>query len=559
MAEIIEKLSFFQRSFGGPGEMFWQMEVALFASVIIFASIMSVKDDWNRPAVKVCVFLTFATLLLTARLPLLTQGYFHPDEAEWLTYANTLKSDPTFWITDAFASTRTLTVVPLALFSLSGFELDFMLGKLANICGWVIISLLTFLILNRIINKYSFILLSPLLLSILHWNLYSNVTYNSEIPGIILLLIIVNFVQTWMNDDGDISTSQLFFCGLIASSLPLIKLNFALFSFFTYFLLIIYSKNRLQAFKAMILSWVTIWVPFITLLAVTNEMEAFYAWVIGHFGYAAYGFNGEQSMQSQVEFFEAMRITLRHVYSPLDLKPILWSFSALMFGGIVLLKIKKQLLKICSGNTVLLVITFLVASFLTAFIPKTKLPNHVILYFFFLYLLTVLVYACLLKHSKSRYLSHLLLFAVTITGGVSFMYSIKNGNYAFRNTVYPHKELIDEIQSITSTNDTIVTWGVGQDLYVHSERIQGSRYLYLWEVLSGLPGKEIQIKNFLEDLELRKPKLFIDCCHENNVYWMNKKLFAFENFPKIRDKISTDYEFHKNINGYRIFKSKMSL
>ena len=93
-------------------------------------------------------------------------------------------------------------------------------------------------------------------------------------------------------------------------------------------------------------------------------------------------------------------------------------------------------------------------------------------------------------------------------------------------------------------------------MYVASKRIQGSRYLNYWAILSGLPGHEVQTEVFVRDIIERKPKLFIDCVHEKNWAWWDTKVSSFENFTLIKDIIHKNYTFHKKIDGYRIYRRK---
>ena len=103
-----------------------------------------------------------------SRVPLLTAGYFHPDEAEWLAYTNTLLEDPYFWLTDAYSTTRILTVTPLILFNFFGFNMSFLLGKIAALVGWLIISGQILLLFRKHYTDYTVLFLIPIMLTQLH-------------------------------------------------------------------------------------------------------------------------------------------------------------------------------------------------------------------------------------------------------------------------------------------------------------------------------------------------------------------------------------------------------
>ena len=84
--------------------------------------------------------------------------------------------------------------------------------------------------------------------------------------------------------------------------------------------------------------------------------------------------------------------------------------------------------------------------------------------------------------------------------------------------------------------------GIGNDLYV-AKRIQGSRYLNYWAILSGLPGRGSN-GSFRQRYNERKPSYSLTV-YMKKLGLVGHKVSSFENFPFIKDII------HKTILSIR--------
>lgn len=553
---LLRELSLNWRSSGSSGEELWQWIVLSIGIGLFSVSIISYVKKCNSKYFYLLFFISFCIGCFISRVPLLTAGYFHPDEAEWLAYANTLLEDPYFWLTDAYSTTRILTVTPLILFNFFGFNMSFLLGKLAALVGWLIISGQILLLFRKHYTDYTVLFLIPIMLTQLHWILFSNITYNSEIPGISLMLIVVTIIINNLNNNRLTTNRMTFWCYIIIAMLPFVKLNFALFSIILYIYLFYYSANRIDTIKTMFKAWSSVWVSYSLYLFLTGEIKIFYGFITSHLGYASAGHSPIYNLSEQRSTFENIWDTIIFITSIIDFKPFVWAFTCLLIC-FILFQIKNKIPMI-KNKRIILAICLLIGSYLTALVPQDKLLNHAILYCFFIYFTVTILCGEILRNTNIKRKRYLILGIYLVGGFLPFVYSLKNGNIAFisKEENLLSKNVAREIENLTSNKEKILTWGLGNDLYVASKRIQGSRYLNYWAILSGLPGHEIQTEVFVNDIIQRKPKLFIDCVHEKNWAWWDTKVSRFENFPFIKDIINKNYTFHKKIDGYRIYRRK---
>lgn len=553
---LLREQSLNWRSSGPGGEELWQWIVLSIGIGLISVSIISYVKKWNSKYFYLLFFISFCIGCFISRVPLLTAGYFHPDEAEWLAYANTLIKDPYFWFTDAYSTTRILTVTPLVLFKIFGFNMSFVLGKFAALVGWLIISGQLLLLYRKHYSDYTVLFLTPIMLTQLHWILFSNITYNSEIPGISLMLIVVTIIVNNLKNNLLTTTRMTFWCSIIISLLPLVKLNFALFSIILYIYFFYYSKNKTEAIKTMLKAWSSVWVTYTLYLLVTGEIKVFYGFILSHLGYATAGHSPIYNLSKERTIFVNIWDTIIFITSIIDFKPFVLSFTCLLIF-FVSFQVKNKI-PLFKNKRIILAICLFIGSFLTALVPQDKLLNHAILYYFFIYFTVTVLCGEILRKKNIKRSKYLVLGIYLVGGFLPFFYSLKNGNIAFisKEEILLSINVAKEIENLTSNSEKIVTWGLGNDLYVASKRIQGSRYLNYWAILSGLAGHEIQRDVFVRDIIERKPKLFIDCVHEKNWAWWDKNVSSFENFPLIKDIIHKNYTFHKKIDGYRIYLRK---
>jgi hypothetical protein len=134
---------------------------------------------------------------------------------------------------------------------------------------------------------------------------------------------------------------------------------------------------------------------------------------------------------------------------------------------------------------------------------------------------------------------------------------------------FPEKKVIDYIKQSTKKEDYIFIWGVGQHIYVASDRVSPTKYVYQTPLY--LPGfqNETMYQELLEQLKQNRPVLVIDgslpttrfkpidCLNPDKRIDYVSDFKPLSNIEEILKFICNNYSLVENdIGGFRVYKLK---
>lgn len=123
------------------------------------------------------------------------------------------------------------------------------------------------------------------------------------------------------------------------------------------------------------------------------------------------------------------------------------------------------------------------------------------------------------------------------------------------------REIANAVQARTLHGERICVWGMAGQIFLLASRGSGTRFVYTDYVsgrLAGFQSSEshphpFAMSLFLEDLENKKPALFIDLSGSRiNDY----QFFPIENYPPLKDYLLTHYEKDDVVLGADLWKRK---
>ena len=142
---------------------------------------------------------------------------------------------------------------------------------------------------------------------------------------------------------------------------------------------------------------------------------------------------------------------------------------------------------------------------------------------------------------------------------VPTLYTLKNGNQALDISKTEDRLLQDpmseEILKFTGRNQTLAIWGWNNNLYVNTGCSFGTRVPFPFYIENNFPSKEHDLKNYANDIKMRKPKVFIDTYST----WdesMEQHIGGHRKFEGIKKTILDLYIPFRNKHNFDIFVLK---
>jgi hypothetical protein len=151
----------------------------------------------------------------------------------------------------------------------------------------------------------------------------------------------------------------------------------------------------------------------------------------------------------------------------------------------------------------------------------------------------------------SKYAVAFLMIGCVLQTGINLKYLSKDLPYD--NRVVLDRKIVNHIVRNTDADDPVVVWGWRDGLLVKAGRAMGYRDVHAFHFSLKSPLVPFWTKDFLEDMEQNKPKLFIEAMIRD--YSERGHLFLpHDQVPVIRDYVKQKYRFVKQMDGVRIFR-----
>ncbi|MHA4741867.1 Bax inhibitor 1 family protein [Dyadobacter sp. MSC1_007] len=150
-----------------------------------------------------------------------------------------------------------------------------------------------------------------------------------------------------------------------------------------------------------------------------------------------------------------------------------------------------------------------------------------------------------------KYAVAFLMTGCVLQTGINLKYLSKDLPYDKRTTL-DHK-IVNHIVQNTGTNDPVVVWGWRDGLLVNAGRAMGYRDVHAFHFSLKSPLVPFWTKDFLDDMEQNKPKLFIEAMIRD--YSERGHLFLpHDQVPVIREYVRQHYRLVDQMDGVRIFR-----
>lgn len=529
-------------------------KVPLFVTLVI-CSIIVLQSSFDKPFFKskplTGGLLLAGMLLLTflIRLLYLRNIENDVDTSTWLSAVISFNHyDSKIWTLLNYSDSRPLTVLPLIAGHWLGLPVGYASAETIGLLFWIGSMFLLYKTFNIFLPKTMTLVVIWSLCLFISTIWYGFAAYNSEHVSIFMIALSVaayiSFVYgKWKN--GLVSISV----GILLGSFVYAKFQNAPMGVLIGLFLFIEMGMRKQWKNGILLIFGSI-LPTLLIniyFASIEKLDVF--WNNYFWNYFYYSFTNQ---------FSGMPLSSR--------------FSVLRCIRFVLYSAN-------SGIYILTLGVVIVAGFLLnykSFLKKSGAEIRVFTFSFFLLFLSV--YAVLqsgnnFQHYKLYIIIPLLLFAVLIlsqnqlpirryllvflTAGSLLqtainIYTLKDLN-GVDETAVLDDELINTIRQYTITSDPIVVWGWRDAIFVRANRPMGYRDAHVFHFSLQSPLIPYWTRDFISDMEINKPKLFIEAMIP--VYSeRGHMLRSHDEVPAIYNYVRKHYKLVKEFNGIKIFR-----
>ena len=454
------------------------------------------------------------------------------------------KSNEPFWLLLNYSDGRPLTVLPLALAELLGFEVTYRFAELIGVVLWVLTLLVFFYALRSIIQVAKAALLTFLLAMWMGsvWN-FDYTGYNSEIVGNLGLVLSLSCVLRLPNT----SHFRLFLAGFCLGCLPFIKFQTAPMGIVLglYGLYLIGSRCKsicyyvLGALVPLLLVTLIFWAK--------DDLPAFWYDYFGNYFYYSYTNEyAEASINQRFTLPFLLDYVLKNGQSA-----VFWSGQVItVLFGLFLLMINKT-----KTNSPKPLLIFSIIWFLSSWYAVLQAGNQ-----YDHYLLFLVFPSCWLIGVLTNYVSerHKLLILSLIVG---FIWIQSTVNILVRHQEAPHpaqalyERVANKTQALVQPSDKMVLWGYADGLYVLTRRPMGYRLPYTFWVYYKSSQQTYRINEFLSDMKYNQPQWFIDVMSPRLSVHSGEQ-YKWQLFSPINSYIEQHYTLADSLEEVRFWKRK---
>jgi hypothetical protein len=126
---------------------------------------------------------------------------------------------------------------------------------------------------------------------------------------------------------------------------------------------------------------------------------------------------------------------------------------------------------------------------------------------------------------------------------------------AYDKRIETDRKVVGHILKNTLSTDPVVVWGWRDGLLVSSQRPMGYRDVHTFHFSMKSPLVPNWTRDFLEDMEENKPKIFVEAMIRD--YSERGHLFLpHDKVPVIREYVQKHYRLVTELDGVRIFHRK---
>lgn len=539
----MKELSYFLYNLLGDSQFLWNIYFILTTSIFLTIIYLILKKVKRINLIYIILIKLFYMILMWA--PHMQRNYLNPDEIQWFVQAREFNYDPILWI-KYFSVTnisRIGTILPLSIidFVYPGDDSCVKLRMASLIC-YLSICIIAYKITHKIINnKNTSLIYSTVLCTMFaNFQFFDFLAYNSEVICTILLLLICNKYidfssKSKINKNIIIISSLIFILPLCKEQCFPVSVLLSILIFFYIFYNIRTSLNLFIYYN------ITLSTAFFLILYISGNFQYFYDIFINTIDYAKNGLTESRDFKYKLIFlFNCLtREDFRSIFYPVTIS----IFYIILFKYKNLLKIIKNSYFELSIIFLLLIIISLIIS-----LPGNPFPHYGVLFFTPFILLGIFILCSKYKILKILFLSSI----VTISLAQPEKHEGVEELYLHNINIQPHS-FVNYIRLNSEPNDRLVVWGWNNNLYIESDCLLGSRFLYPVYATTRWTKSANFLSYYLDDLIKFKPKFLISWMGSDTFYFNNSRYSPIKNFPLVKDHIDKNYKLVLNDGDKQLY------
>jgi hypothetical protein len=105
--------------------------------------------------------------------------------------------------------------------------------------------------------------------------------------------------------------------------------------------------------------------------------------------------------------------------------------------------------------------------------------------------------------------------------------------------------------------DLVTVWGFAPELYVETGTLPATRDSHMpYQMMFAGPLLAYYRDRFMEDLQLRPPKVFVDAVGPGQSEYRDREAHGYETFPALREYVDRNFYLAGDVDGVRVFARK---
>ena len=555
--------------FTGQAVFFYLLLILTIFSYTLPRSQFGSKSSLRRILVSELVFIVVLIFfVLSFRIPLMIYGAQNPDESLWIATAKTLAQDFRPWVS---ADTGTGgPLIPISLIPLRIFNLPIDHGTLKLMSGVVMALNVVYLYLGftKLIGSgLARLVILLLATAVAMMKSFDMIAFNSE--HIVILLLCISFFllsQLYRSGAGRYN-HRIILIGFLLGLVPYAKLQGAPMALFMGLVacVVVYKTLSVKSSGLLIISALAPTLLVLLTAYLNGGLSEFWlSYIKNNLFYTTAIENNNLTNR--------WKVLNEIIFQPGELHHFFYSCFVIILGGgvVVLLAIRKISKE--KKAMLLLSILFLIVSMYCITAPGRPFGHYMLLI-----LVPLTIVGAFILHSVSgiikinwsepRPSSFLIRFVASV------LFICTTSLYLFHKgfTFHPnylvkaranydgyclHGDIVTILNRYYEPKDRMAIWGWGTELFEGTKYLMGTRDCVSYFQIAEGPMQAHYLSRYLKDLQVNKPKIFIETISPSFFNFNDRSKSGFENFPLISDHIKANYDFEGEIGTARFFLRK---
>lgn len=540
----------------GVGEEIWIYSSLIVLVLNIFLTV-SLKENLTFGRINIPVgFILACSYIISMFLfhfPNFALGDLHVDENEHIGEGITLFHDLRFWLSVDGTTVGPLSLYPVVILNFFNIGVGYFTIRILNLFLWLLTAYVVYRIFRLKFSKVEarlFVL--PLILLVgLFCSVYY-VTYNGEVPTGLLIVISIYCIFRVLSSPSN--KLYQFLSGLVLVLIPFGKIQVGPLALIVGITLLIYLAIQRVNFTFVLLGVILPLLPFIYYLLKYDVFYDFWqSYIVNNLSYAAKGEGLETHRGLLINFIKFPLLVLRNVETQII---FLLGFTIIIS---ILYKVRREkifwrtLLSVYSRSFFLFL--YFILSVICISIPGNIFPHYAIFLIVPIILLNGWFYNHILNSYQGIKKNLVFAFLFCLLPSIVTIFSFHSRDRfspKFLIASVMNNPVAEEICRLSSPEDRIATWGTDNYIFPETGLLMGTREVHTQRQILSNRQQDYYLNRYILDLEMNKPKFFIDAVHER--HWLfDQSMHTHEQFPLVKEYIESRYLFHKKVENVRIY------